>query len=324
MHTDIASITRDPATKAALLAVTATGPWALFAGPDETRIDFSRPVACGTVPGTTSLPGSAQGAAPAWACFALVMEHHPGDTPLLLAEWRLPMAGGYNFRDLGGFSGAHGKRVAWGKFIRADGLSDLTDADLAYLSSMPVATLVDFRTEEEVTRWPDKIPTSIETMLHLPITPGNLTAGKHKKYEEYDSPDEFMLDMYRHLALDNHVAAAYRAFFARVQAEDGPPLLFHCSAGKDRTGVAAALILFALGVDRETILEDYETSNSCLDGKYASLLRERPDLAGLLTVKRAFLEEALALIEAEYGTIPDYLENVLDVDIAALQRRFLA
>ncbi len=213
--------------------------------------------------------------------------------------------------------------MAWGKFIRTDGLNTLTDADLAYLASVPVATLVDFRTDQEAWRSPDKIPDSVKTVVHLPIAPGHLSPDSGKQIEEYDSPDEFMLDMYRDLALDKGITGAYRRFFARVQEKSGPPLLFHCSAGKDRTGIAAALILFTLGVEWEVILADYMASNVCLRDKYAAIIKGKPALQGLFTVKRIFLEEAFALIEAEHGSITGYLETALGVDIAAMRRRFL-
>ena len=315
MTAEYASISRDPRTKTATLAVTAPGRWSLFAGKTGEAIDFSTPVASGNGPETATLPPDSSG----WACFAL----RTADRTWLCAERRLPMAGGYNFRDLGGFQGADGKHVAWGKFFRTDGLSDLTDGDLAYLASIPVVTFADFRTDEESLRYPDRIPPTAKTVLHLPIAPGYLNPAGPRNLEDYGSPDEFMLHMYRDLALDKGITATYKKFFAAVQNEKDIPLIFHCSAGKDRTGIAAALILTTLGVDRETILEDYEISNVYLGNKYAALVKEKPYLQGLFTVKKAFLNEALTLIEAEYGSVPAYLEKALDVDIAGMRRRFL-
>lgn len=318
MTTKRTAIRRDPLTKTAALSVAQEGRWALFAGKKLADIDFSFPVITGDGSGTVPLPLAASG----WACFALVFESRP-DAPVYLAERRLPMAGGFNFRDLGGFSGAAGKRVAWGAFFRTDGLSSLTDEDLAYLASIPITTLVDFRTAEEGGRSPDRVPPSVKNVLSLPIAPGYMNPEAEKGLEDYESPDAFMLHMYEDLVLDKGITAAYRKFFASVQRADEVPILFHCSAGKDRTGIAAALILSSLGVDREAILADYESSNGYLEEKYALAIEQKPYLRGLLTVKRLFLESAFDLAEREYGSIENYLETGLSVDIDVMRRRFL-
>lgn len=317
---EYARITRDPATKIATLTVSRNGAWELFAGKSLAGVDFSRPVASGAGPGEQTVP------LPGWACFALRMEGEKDREPLFLAERRLPMAGGHNFRDLGGFSGAGGKRVAWGKFFRTDGLATLTEADLAYLASIPVAAIVDFRTAEEDERSPDAIPASVKNVARLPIAPGYMSDRAVKNLEDYATPDDFMFEMYRDLALDAGITDSYRQFFALVQAgefRDNLPVIFHCSAGKDRTGFAAALILHALGVDKRTILADYEVSNRYLEDKYAPYIVGKPHLKGLFTVKKAFLEEAFRLVESAHGSLETYLETVLDVDIAAMRRNFL-
>ena len=311
-----ATITRNPATKNATLAVDTAGGWRVFAGRDVHSIDFSVTLATGNGPETLELPTSA------WACFAL-RTADDNTPPLLFAERHLPMAGGYNFRDLGGFPGADGKHVVWGKLFRTDGLGSLTDADLAYLASIPVATIADFRTDEEDRHSPDRFPASVKHVLRLPIAPGYMSSRATQKLENYSHPDEFMLEMYRDLALDPQIVATYREFFASAQTEANLPLIFHCSAGKDRTGFAAALILHALGVDRQTILADYAVSNTYLGDKYAPYIEKHPHLKGLFTVKESFLEEAFTLVAVEYGSPDAYLENALGVDIHAMRRRFL-
>lgn len=315
-----AAITRNPLTKAPALTVTVDGKWTLFAGKDAASVDYTVPVVSGEAPGTYTLPEGGPYACNArWACFAF----RRGDRTTLLAERHLPMAGGYNFRDLGGFSGADGKRVIWGKFFRTDGLGELTDADLAYLASIPIRTIVDFRTAEEAAHLPDRIPASVTAAVSLPIAPGYMNPAESRALEEYESQDAFMLHMYRDLAQDPAIAATYKRFFAHVQAEGDIPLIFHCSAGKDRTGVAAALLLTALGVDRETIFRDYEASNVYLGDKYAGYIKANPHIKGLFTVKEAFLAEAFALIEATHGSVESCLETVLGVDITSMRRRFL-
>lgn len=306
------TILRDAATKAATLRVTGRGAWEIYAGPAQDRIDETRPVASGTGPGEFTLPVSSR----AWACFSV----RRGNAAFLAAERHLPMRGGYNFRDLGGLAGAGGKRVAWGKFIRADELENLTGDDLAYLESMPLRTIVDFRTESEVQRAPDKVPVSVGTVLHSPVAPGYLNAGHTGRFT---SSEDFMLGIYRDLALDPAIAETYRLFFKHVQNDKDVPILFHCAAGKDRTGVAAAFVLFALGVDREAVFADYTASNVYLGAKYAPIIASAPEQQGLYTVQPSFLAEALDLIEDRHGSVENYLRDVLEVDIPALRERYL-
>ena len=101
------------------------------------------------------------------------------------------------------------------------------------------------------------------------------------------------------------------------------PLLFHCSAGKDRTGTAAALILYALGVDEAIIMEDYLASNHYLGDKYAKELEQNPGLKPVLTVKREFLQAAIDRIKQDHGSVENFLVKVLHVDIPKFKARYL-
>lgn len=307
------SLTRDAATKAATLRVAAPGPWKAYAGKTESSVNFAVPVASGTGPGDFPLPGGE------WEVFAV----EQAGTVQRVAERLLPMAGGHNFRDLGGMPAHGGKRTVWGKLFRTDDLQNLTPRDLAYLASIPVATIVDFRTPGERAKAPDAVPAGVKNVLHYPITPGNLHPNEEGAPQHGDM-DKFMRAIYRALVGDPAIAATYRAFFARIGNDGDLPLIFHCAAGKDRTGFAAALILLALGVDRETVFADYEFSNACLSSKYASLIAKAPEFGGLYIVKRAYLEEALHLVEREHGSVERYLTTILGVNIPRLRESFLA
>lgn len=311
MQLDFA-ITRDPASKAATLTVAATGQWEAYAGKDAESMNFASPVASGEGPGEFPLPGDR------WTVFSI---RQNGESRSL-AERRLPMQGGYNFRDLGGIKGYGGKRVVWGKLFRTDDLQSLTREDSAYLASIPLTTIVDFRTHHERERKPELVPAGVKSALHCPIMPGNLDPRKNSP-ESFGGMDNFMLAIYRDFVRDPAIAGTYRAFFAHVQESAALPLLFHCAAGKDRTGFAAAMILFALGVDEETIFADYEASNAYLGDKYAPAIAANPEHGGLFTVKRAYLEESLRAIEQEYGHVETYLESALAVDIQLMRERFL-
>jgi len=100
--------------------------------------------------------------------------------------------------------------------------------------------------------------------------------------------------------------------------------LFHCTAGKDRTGMGAALFLAALGVDEETIYSNYLESNKNLEGKYAKMLEEHPEAEKMFGVQRSYLETGLSYVKETYGSIENYLTEVLAVDIDKLKELYLS
>ena len=129
-----------------------------------------------------------------------------------------------------------------------------------------------------------------------------------------------MLDLNVRLVRDWQ--ASYKEFFRILQQEGNAPLLFHCSAGKDRTGFGAMLFLLGLGVDRQTVIDDYLLSAQYLKNKYASMLKEKPDSAPMLTVYREYIETALAEIDRNYGGVENYLANNLGVDLKLLRKLY--
>ena len=310
-------IIRDAATKKACLAVDAsvgvkTDFWRLYE--QKTPGTAKILVLEGHGPGTFPLPE----AYTTWTRFLFA----GAGTLTPLAERHLPMVGGYNFRDLGGLPGVDGKRIAWGKLFRSDDLKHLTREDQEYLASIPVKTVVDFRAPKEAAAAPDRLPAPETRYLHCPILPGTIntdkvTAGRIAMGEA------FMTNLYSQLVSDAHIIATYALFFRQIQNLKELPLLFHCSAGKDRTGVAAALILLALGVDKQTVFADYVASNAYLADKYADDIKANPIWIAIYTVRPTYLEAAIAEMEKSHGTVPAYLEQVLDVDIPALRACFL-
>lgn len=313
---DTAFIIRDKKTKAATLHVEKDVPWEIHQGRNTAENNASLLMA-GKEKGTYPLAADRT----KHACFTF---RTPEET-LILAENHLPMAGGYNIRDLGGYRGAEGKRLVWGTFFRADDMAHLSDEDIAYLGSIPLTTVFDFRTQKEVQAAPDRLPSTVKQVIHRPLAPGNVAPGEiqHGKFGAYDDTDAFMRVVYRELASDAGINAVYREFFRLIQNEDAIPILFHCTAGKDRTGMAAAFLLFALGVDRETIIDDYMASNAYLAGKYTLLTKDNPQLAVLYSVKPEYLLTGIETMEKSHGTVENYLSRVLDVDIAAMRSRYL-
>ena len=309
-----AEILRDKQTKAATIRIDVPGEWQVYAGPAVEAIDFSKPVASGNIPGVfpIDVPVSTR------SYFQLV-------TPVgkaILAERHLPMTGGYNFRDLGGYRTTDGRYVKWGKILRSDDLHKLTPEDIAYLGSLPLVSVVDFRSAEEMAEAPDKMPASA-TNYACSITPGNLMGAMDSETLLPGHADSLMREMNRLLVTDSAAIAQYHKLFELLQNERGVPLMFHCSAGKDRTGMGAALILSALGVNEETILNDYLLSNTYLADKYSRYITESPDMEALFTVRREYLEAGLEQIRKDHGSVENYLRNVLDVDLEKMREMYL-
>lgn len=244
---------------------------------------------------------------------------------LLLAEKHLPMEGGFNFRDLGGMKTKDGKYVKWGKLFRGDELSKLTTGDLEYLSSIPLLSVVDFRDERETIREPDLKPESLLHHYHCPIIPGNLADEMDLSLDELTSDHAItmMEEMYRLLVTDSDCVQHYKKLFEVIQDKTQVPLLFHCTAGKDRTGMATALIYSALGVDEQDIMEDYLSSNIYLKEKYKNFTSGNSFFKTLLEVNPLFLESAFKEIDKQYGSVERYLEDQLKVDISRMKYSYL-
>lgn len=312
---DSVKIDRDKNTKKATLKIDINQPWSLYAGSSVENIDLSKPILEGNKAGSYNLSINDS----VRSYFKLVT---PKST-MIVAETHLPMTGGYNFRDLGGIKTKDGRFVKWGKIIRSDDLNKLTEADLNYLSSIPVTNIVDFRSKEEINAAPDKLPNSLNEDYQLSISPGNLMAAAKLKNIGVDQVDDLMMELNRLLISDSTSIAKYKKFFELLQNEHDVPLIFHCSAGKDRTGMGAALTLFALGVDQDVIFDNYLASNYFLADKYSKYINENPNLKPFFEVKREFLQAGINMMNEKYGSVDNYLTKVLNVDLKKMKDMYL-
>ncbi|MFH1135765.1 MAG: tyrosine-protein phosphatase [Pseudomonadota bacterium] len=244
------------------------------------------------------------------------------EKPLLTAERRLPLEGAVNFRDLGGYETADGRRVAWGRVFRSDGLSRLTDWDRQYLSRLGLKAIFDFRTMGEVEAAPDLPPLEVK-YINLPIAHGEFNfVEAMKKLKKGDSswmtPD-FMLNGYLD-NLDNHGPTFGRVFRALAERSNRP-LVFHCTGGKDRAGTAAALLLLTLGVPDDAIIADHALSNiyiAALLEKVYELIRSHgvdPEVvAPYFTAPRECIVALLEHLKKKYGDIDSYLTEKAGLD----------
>lgn len=231
----------------------------------------------------------------------------------------LNLSGAYNVRDLGGYPAAGGRRVRWGRLYRAAELGALTKADLDLLDGLGIKTFIDFRRLSEIKDAPDRRPAGLEAAVCLPIDPGDFTA--YARTIGSGPGAEVMAELYRIMIRD--FQEPFAEFLALAAEPARGPLLFHCAAGKDRTGLAAALLLAALGADRATIFRDYLLSNPGLGDKYAGVLRARPELAPAVAAEASYLAAAFEVIDREFGGLEDFLARRLRADRAALQSLYL-
>ncbi|MBW2386894.1 MAG: tyrosine-protein phosphatase [Deltaproteobacteria bacterium] len=263
-----------------------------------------------------------------------------GSPGLVIGERLNPLEGAHNFRDLGGYATRDGRRVRWGMIFRSDHLADLTQPDINYISKLGIRLVCDFRGEEEIAENPNRLPPDDPPEQINPAISGTaLAPGDIQAAIMQGNPDK--LD-FRQLLIDGNRFMAtgaldqYRELFRRLEREEFVPLLFHCTAGKDRTGVAAALILLALGVPEETIMEDYlltatytheRVEKNLMAVRFASQFRtDLDEVRPIMSVRREFLQAAFDGIHDEYGSVDRYMEQALlltNEKRDALRRRFL-
>ncbi len=233
----------------------------------------------------------------------------------------IALEGCSNLRDLGGYRTADGRRVRMGRVFRSGSLANMTDADLARFGALGIRTVCDLRGVGESARAPSRLPgADAPEVVPLPIEPRvGASLRDLLRREEATGEDTYALLQAAYAAYAGEHLHRYRALFVRLL--DGPlPLLFHCSAGKDRTGFGAALLLTALGVPRETVMADYLATNRIWRREHA-LPPETPDAVRdtLLAAHRPLLDGALDQAIKGYGSVDRLLEAGLGLDAARLQ-----
>lgn len=234
----------------------------------------------------------------------------------------IALHGASNLRDLGGWQATDGHRVRWRMLFRSDRLSDLAPADVARLRQLRLAHVVDFRGPVEQSAAPDRdVGATWHDAAIRPTLFRDIQAHRARgEVLTADAVAAMMRGAYRQFVRADTVQFA-RLFALLLQGD--APLAFHCTAGKDRTGVAAALVLSALGVPRAQVLEDYLLTNQY----YRVPADEQgpaipPDAAAALWAAKAeYLDAAFDTVEREFGGLPVYLERQLR--LGAMQRDVL-
>ncbi len=250
----------------------------------------------------------------------------------------IALEGEDNLRDLGGFVGTDGQKIASGKLFRSGELSALTDGDQQILTDLNLTNVVDLRSAGEIADKPDNLPNQI-TVFEIPLIAeeaqddsGAVQVNIAEAYlkmliaADYDA-SAIMLPAYTEI--DQFRIIQWTAFFDLL--ESGESTLWHCTAGQDRAGMTAALVLASLGVSREDIMADYLMSNEYTyedkahTAAYMAAMIEGADEQKLLEsmlIKEEYLIAFFDTIEADYGSVDNFLQ-VLGVDIELMQENFL-
>jgi protein-tyrosine phosphatase len=265
--------------------------------------------------------------------------------PAHLVSRRLPLGGAFNLRDLGGYQTADGRTTMWQRVYRCDHMNTLADADLALISSLGLTRVHDFRLEKERLRQPSRVPAGSTAEVRL-LNVGDagtdetavdvildILAGR-RPLPPPTFWDEGYLDM-----IDRARPMFVSLLTGLTELDPLPtvpgaplPAMFHCTGGKDRTGLGAAFLLELLGVDRVTIMSDFLATNVyrtpsravALADQLASVGITISDALPILGVTRSALTGAWNAIDAEHGNVHGYLVAAgLDPSVPELLRSTL-
>ena len=242
---------------------------------------------------------------------------------------KLSMDGSYNTRELGGYKTTDGKSVKWGVLFRSDKLSDISLEDQKYLKNLGIQRIVDFRSKAEKTEDPDKIPDGM-TYIEMPIEVDGAMRTKIEailKGEINRNVKDFLIEANEEFIKNySHIYSK----FLKDLAKEQKPTMFHCTAGKDRAGFAAAITLIAIGVSKEDAINDYMKTNEYTAKRIDEMISKielmslyQTDgelLRPLLGVEREYLEAAFKAAENEYGSIENYIRSGLNISEKEIQQ----
>ncbi len=243
-----------------------------------------------------------------------------------------------NFRDMGGYAAKDSRRIGWKRLYRSGHLSDFTGHTEMAQEPYSIGTVVDFRSDAEKERNPVRWPEGWAPAYHPTPIGGNAAAWVQELYERLsnspfpakDLRDQFIL-AFETIPIAN--SAGLRHFFDTLANSDpARPVLFHCTAGKDRTGIAGALLMKTLGVHDDDIMADFLLTNQAVDLEASSSwiadkLSEKAgraiaptDVLPLVGVEDAFLHAAYASIEKEFGNLDAYMQDALGLTPARQEK----
>ncbi len=242
-----------------------------------------------------------------------------GGSALIAGERNVGLLGATNFRDLGGYVGAGGARTRWGRVFRADALV-LEQPDFDAFSLLGVRSVYDLRSADEQEVTPNVLPVGEHIVESIPLM-SSTTVPLPTIDEMLADGETFLAGIY--VRLLERAAVIFGRILTSLADEARLPAVFHCAAGKDRTGMVAALLLSVLGVSEADILDDYELTSRYRDPNRTEAFIERlrdergvtPEIAAaILRTPRWAMEAALVELKQRYGGIDGYLTGPAEVD----------
>ncbi|MFI5663976.1 tyrosine-protein phosphatase [Streptomyces sp. NPDC051684] len=273
-----------------------------------------RTVASGGSAGKVTVTGLPAGVDRQW--FDLTPDHGKG---LHLADRLIKLDGAVNFRDAGGYRTQDGHWVKMGEIYRSDALDKLTGADLAKLKRLGIDADYDLRTESERASAPDRVPSGTSYVVADVLAGSDMTTTMPTTEA---GAVAMMTDGEKFMVSGDTAKAAYEKVFSGIASGDSA--LFHCTAGKDRTGWANAALLTALGVPRETVMKDYLASNDYrAEANAAALAQMSPEQAKvykpLLDVRAEYLNSGFAEVREKFGSFRAYEREALGLDASEVR-----
>lgn len=223
-----------------------------------------------------------------------------------------------NFRDLGGYTSKNGKQLRWGKIFRSGEFNTLTASSINRLKNMGIKTLIDFRDSEDVIKPSPEL--GLDNVINLPGAlhyRQNLLPRLQKEELRRGDANLFMQDLY--VAMVSGSKRAFKSMFNQLLVEDNYPIVLSCVNGKDYTGFAVSLLLSALDMPEEVIMNDYLLSNRYFDKRRTAFDPKdccdgtQEALSLIQTADSRFLSYARDYIRQQYGSINNYLEEELGV-----------
>jgi protein-tyrosine phosphatase len=244
---------------------------------------------------------------------------------LIVAERILPVEGGINLRDLGGYVGLNGRPVRWGRVYRSGMLHHLPPIGWQMLANLGLRWVCDLRSEIEVEQNPTVLPPGTAVSpLSLPVqSPDSRVRQLYSVWRNRNQLDQILFEIYTRVMLDNN-AAIIGDILRQLANAGNLPFLYHCTAGKDRTGVVTAVLLCLLGVDDETIIADYSLSNAHYDQYYDTLNQDIQRMSSLgfdvdqrhplFLAQPQMMADTLAYLRQQYGSIERYVRQQAGLD----------
>lgn len=242
---------------------------------------------------------------------------------------RIPVQGTFNFRDLGGYRTADGGRIAAGRLFRADGLGRLDASSHSLMAELGIRSVVDLREEREVARIPDALGSEAFSYAHVPLLGNRFMPLDPQSPRRLTLSEHSLPGLYR--AMIDTAGAAFVDVVSRLAAHEEGAVVFHCSAGKDRTGMIAAFVLTLAGVPRDDVIADYALTERYLGEDFLRALGRNVASAGVsetgisaTAARPEWMADVLDRLDREFDGVEGYLaHHGLGEDVTGRLRRTL-